>query len=96
MQHLIKMDPGCVVYVNQDLIAAFKKSLPPAFESYLSESNRKIPTEVYKCALRFIRNNPQYKLTDEDLRKEVKQVVNMALSTTPPPTKAKTEEKRRK
>ena len=52
MQYLIKMDPNCVVYVNQDQIAAFKTALPPSFESCLSESKRKIPAEVYWCALR--------------------------------------------
>ena len=95
IQHLIKMDLHCVVYVNQDQIAAFKTALPPAFESYLSGSNRKIPAEVYWCALRFIRNNPQYKLTDEDLRKEVKQTVNMALSMNPPPPLNQRQKKKR-
>ena len=93
MQNLIKMDPDCTVYVNQDQIETFKAALPPAFESCLSGSKRKIPAEVYRCAIRFIRNNPQYKLTDEDLRKEVKQTVNMAMSTTSP-TKTKPEEKK--
>ena len=87
------MDPHCEVYVNQDQIATFKRALPPAFESCLSGPKKKIPAEVYQCAMRFIRNNPQYKLTEEDLRKEAKQTVNMAMSTTPL-NKTKPEEKK--
>ena len=93
MQNLIKMDPGCVLYVKQDQIAAFRKALLRSFNSCLHRAKKKIPAEVYWCALRFIRDHPQCKLTDEDLRKEIKQTVNMALSTSPPPTKTTPVEK---
>ena len=56
------MDPNYVVYVIQDQIAIFKTALPPSFESCLHGDKKNIPAEIYGCALRFIGNNPQYKL----------------------------------
>ena len=77
------MDPGCIVYVKQDQIAAFRKALPLVFDSSLQGLKKKEPAEMYNHALHFVRNNPQCKLADADLRKEIKQSVNMTLSTDP-------------
>ena len=94
MQNLIKMDPGCIVYVKQDQVAAFRKALLPAFDSCLHGPKKKEPAEVYNHALHFVRNDPRCKLSDSNLRKEVKQSVNMTLSADLQPTKMRQVEKK--
>ena len=81
MQTMIKMDPDCTPYVKGDLIMVFLEAFPPEFNNFIPTHEKNDPVKVYHLALQFVRNHPHYKLTDADIRREVRQTENMAMGT---------------
>lgn len=60
---------------RMDQVSAFLTALPKTFRTLLSDTKRSQPSTVYKKALNFVKNNPQYKLSNKELAKEHKRTV---------------------
>lgn len=72
---LVKEQPESKRALQDDMLISYFTALPKHFQSSLTEEDMKKPDVVYAKSLKFIRNNPQLKLTQEDLIKEKRQVV---------------------
>lgn len=64
------------------MTSTFMQALPPNFKSFVTKEDRSQPIALFSKALSYIENNPQCKLRDQDVAKELKNTVNVVAKET--------------